>query len=1069
MTANSLTEQPLDDVLQQAIRAHQSGLFEQAEDLYLAILQTQPYHAVANHNMGLLAGQVGQFAAALPYLHKALSVNPDEGQFWLSYADGLLKAGEAVQALDIIETAIGRGLDNEQSQALRQRIEHLIATTPTLEEQQQVAALYQAGDLPGLEQASCVLVEKYPQSDFAWSVLGTALQAQGKDAFDALQKTVALAPQDAVAHSNLGNAWQARGEHALAIACYQRALQLDQHLVEALCNMASALQALGQLTDAEHAFRQALALRPEYAKAHFNLGNTLRALGRLDEAVVSFEQAMALLPGDIDVLGNLGNALLDLGRSEAAATVYRQVLAINPALSIGHGNLGAALHNLAQFEAAEASFRTALALTPDDASVWNALGNCLESQQQLGEAVNCYRQAIRSQADFFAAHSNLGRALTSLKKFPEAVASFRSALAAQPDNLDRLHQLGYALQANQEFEEALLTHQQAIKIAPDDPFSHAALGNCLKQMRRFDAACAAYRQAIALAPELVSLQNDLALTLQASGDYTAAVAMYRHALTIAPDSVLVLCNLAVALDESGQSHAALECIERAIELEPDGGRTHFNLGNILRSMRRYDESLASYRRALALQPDFVGSYMNIGAVLSETGQIDEAVATYRKALALHPDDSDIYSNLLFCLSHVESLTATELVAEHFAFGEYFEAPLRIHHQPHLNTREPHRRLNIGFVSADFCNHAVSHFITPLLEQLSGMPELSLHAYYNNSRVDGATERIAGLIPHWNQVSHMTPVELAQRIRADGIDILIDLSGHTGRNCLLTFACKPAPLQISWIGYPLTTGLRTMDYYFGDPFMTPPEQFASHFTEKLILLPTVAPFLPSQDAQDILPAPALSNKFLTFGSFNRVNKINRDTIARWSKVLRAVPDAKMLMAGMQHGGPNPIFTAWFAEEGVSAERLQFVPRTDMAGFLALHHQVDICLDTAPYGGGTTTFHSLWMGVPTLTVAGSTVQSRSGTTILHHMDLAEFVARDDDELVSKAQAMASNPMLLTAYRYSTRHRLAQTALGRPDLIAEGVANSFRLIWQRWCEGLPPESFTAPLQNQLGKMRA
>ncbi|MCL6484262.1 MAG: tetratricopeptide repeat protein, partial [Janthinobacterium lividum] len=357
----------LDKDLQAALAAHQAGLLEQAEELYLAILQAEPYNAIANHNLGLLAGQVGQFKAGLPYLHKALSVNPDEGQFWLSYADGLLKAGEREQALEIVNEAITRGLDNEQSQTLRKRIEAAIAATPTAQETQHVIELYQAGHHAELEAASRALTQRYPASDFAWSVLGTALQQQGKDALQAWQRTVELAPHDAEAYGNLGIACQARGMHEEAVASYTRALQRNPDFVEAYCNLAVTLQSLGQLEQAEQAYRRALALRPDYAKAHFNLGNTLKAMQRNDDAIASYKATLALLPGDAEVYLNLGNAQQDLKQWQDAIVSYRAVLQLAPHTSAVHANLASALHEAGDFEGAEASYRRAIEATPGEA------------------------------------------------------------------------------------------------------------------------------------------------------------------------------------------------------------------------------------------------------------------------------------------------------------------------------------------------------------------------------------------------------------------------------------------------------------------------------------------------------------------------------------------------------------------------------------------------------------------------------------------------------------------------------------------------------------------------------
>jgi hypothetical protein len=300
--------------------------------------------------------------------------------------------------------------------------------------------------------------------------------------------------------------------------------------------------------------------------------------------------------------------------------------------------------------------------------------------------------------------------------------------------------------------------------------------------------------------------------------------------------------------------------------------------------------------------------------------------------------------------------------------------------------------------------------------------------------------------------------LAQQIRADGIDILIDLSGHTRNNRLLTFARKPAPIQASWIGYPGTTGLQAMDYYLADRFLLPPGLFDGQFTEKIVRLPGTAPFCPAQESPPVNALPALTNGCITFGSFNRLNKITRPVVALWSRLMSAVPGSKMLMGAMPEGDDHSGLIDWFAREGIARERLSFHPRSGIAAYLELHHQVDICLDTFPYNGGTTTLHAIWMGVPTLTLAGGTVPARQGAALLGHVGLEEFVAQDAADFVRKGLRWTGDVAALAELRSGLRERFAHSALGRPELIAAGLESALRTMWQRWCAGLPPESFDA-----------
>jgi predicted O-linked N-acetylglucosamine transferase (SPINDLY family) len=458
---------------------------------------------------------------------------------------------------------------------------------------------------------------------------------------------------------------------------------------------------------------------------------------------------------------------------------------------------------------------------------------------------------------------------------------------------------------------------------------------------------------------------------------------------------------------------------------------------------------------LELKPGYIDAQSTLANTLLDMGRISDAKVSYRKALSTNPHNASVHSNLLFCLLHDETEDATNLLAEYRKFGEKFGAPLPDDHSHH-NLRNPDRCLEVGFVSADFRNHAVAFFIAPVLAHLAESRQLTLHDYSNCKVEDSVSERLRTHFKYWHPSASLNNDALEEKIRADKIDILIDLSGHSGDNRLLTFARKPAPVQASWIGYPATTGLPSMDYYLADRFLLPEGQYDDQFTEKIVRLPANVPFLPYQDAPPINALPALKNGRITFGSFNRLSKLNRTSIALWAKLLRALPESRMLLAAMPEDGKYETLTEWFTQEGIALDRLSFHTRCVLKDYLALHHQVDICLDTVPYNGGTTTFHALWMGVPTLTLAGNTLPSRVGIGILGHLDLQTFVARSAEEFVQIGLSWSDNLAALSDLRNGLRERFLNSAIGQPAMIATGLELALRIMWKRWCAGLPPESF-------------
>ena len=513
--------------------------------------------------------------------------------------------------------------------------------------------------------------------------------------------------------------------------------------------------------------------------------------------------------------------------------------------------------------------------------------------------------------------------------------------------------------------------------------------------------------------------------------------------------------------EDGLTDEALAAMRVSVRLAPRDAEAHTNLGVTCAKLNQFDEAEGSLRRAIAIDPTFATAHYRLGMTFFLQARLAEAEACLRAGVALRTgyapgDDESNYSNLLFIASHNGVHGPDSLFAEHRRFGECFEDPLRAGWPVHPNPRDPHRRLKVGIVSGDLREHAVAGFIEPFLGGLRGRPRMELHAYHNNVTEDHVSRRLRDDFKTWNPVATLSDATLAEKIMADGIDILIDLSGHTAHNRLPVFARKPAPLQISWIGYPGTTGLQAMDYFLADPHFLPPGQFDRYFTEKLVHLPAQTPFQPHPSAPAVNPLPALATGHMTFGSFNRPDKIGDSTIRAWSRLLAQLPDARMILGGIPFPAQHRRLAEAFAAYGIAADRLTFHPPYDMDRYLALYHRVDMCLDTTPYNGGTTTIHALWMGVPTLSIAGPTPAARSGAAILGQMDLHEFVASSAGDFLEKGVYWAQHTDELARFRAGLRERWQQSPGRRADVIAAAFESALRRMWQRWCQRLPAESF-------------
>ncbi|MGD9950687.1 MAG: tetratricopeptide repeat protein [Desulfobulbus sp.] len=606
-------------------------------------------------------------------------------------------------------------------------------------------------------------------------------------------------------------------------------------------------------------------------------------------------------------------------------------------------------------------------------------------------------------------------------------------------------------------EVADLAREMTIRF-PRDGFGWKVLGVVHNQTGNLSEALDAMNNAVALSPADAEAHSNLGSLLQSAGQAEKAIKKCRKAIQLQPNFAAAHRHLGDALHDIGQLDEAVKSYRRALKINPDYPEAYNNMGVVLLALDRADEAIKSYHRALKINPAFTEARNNLGTALQHLGRREDGLKEYRQALENNPNFAQAHSNLLFALSHDETVGAQSLFAEHRRFAQRYEIPLRDQWPEHTNARIPDRCLRVGFVSADLRDHAVAGYIEPILTHLAKSAHMSIFAYSNNTVEDNVTRRLQQYPAHWRRIANLTDAALVQTIQDDGIDILIDLSGHTAGNRLPVFASKPAPIQVSWIGYPGTTGLTAVDYYLTDRFFLPPGHFDDQFTEKLVYLPASVPFSPMAEAPPVSPLPALRHGYITFGSFNRADKLSPAVIALWAQLLLALPDARLVLGGLPIAAENEMLVTWFEQEGIERERLQFYGRCPMTEYLALYHRVDICLDTFPYNGSTTTCHALWMGVPVLTMPRSTAPGRVGAWALNHTGLESFVVSNKGDFVSKGIRLAENLAELARIRRELRDRLRQSSLCQPSLVAHSLEQALRIMWQRWCAGLPAESFEA-----------
>jgi protein O-GlcNAc transferase len=620
-----------------------------------------------------------------------------------------------------------------------------------------------------------------------------------------------------------------------------------------------------------------------------------------------------------------------------------------------------------------------------------------------------------------------------------------------------LHVLGASRLLRHSHGEALAALSRAAELAPRQAQILGLLGVALFRTGRFDEARRAFDGSLALDPRDYETLVNAAANALAGGDAQGAERLAGQALSVRPGAVAAVFALGNAAAARGQDEQAVALYRQAIAADARSADLHLNLGIVLARMRLRREAAEAFRQALGIDPQHALAHLNLGRVLHDLGEGAEAQRHFRAASDLQPQLAEAHSAYLFSLAHDERISPRQAFEEHLRIGDVIEAPFRDLLRRHDNVPDPERDLQVGFVSGDLLDHPVANLIEPIWRALKG-GRCRIHAYSNRFSGDPVAARLRALADHWVQVERMGDEELAARIRADRIDILVDLSGHSARHRLPVFARKPAPLQVSWIGYPGTTGLSAMDYRFTRG-LAPSASLSAQFREKLVHLAGSRGFEPDAAAPEVNALPALAKGALTFASFNRPSKIGEAVIALWSRVLLAVPGSGLLIAGIGDEDLAARLRDSFAAHGIDARRLRFEARLPLPQYLALHHEVDILLDTFPYAGGTTAYHALWMGVPTLALAGGTLQQNQSAVVLRDMDLADWVVDSADAYVARAVQAAADLPGLQRLRAVLRGRARAHFDGLGKDAGRELEAALRVMWRRWCAGLAPESFSMP----------
>lgn len=810
---------------------------------------------------------------------------------------------------------------------------------------------------------------------------------------------------------------------------------MTQTLPDSLFAQALAFHEAGHIDEAEPLYLAMLAKVPLHPETLHNLGQLWLARDEPVQALAYFSQALDAAPEEglfwmsyleallCDERYQQAREMLQRGRAQGLAgeRVEQLAQALNMAADLpAHDAEIAGYFQRGDDEAMAAHARSVLAMCPGHGFAWKALGVASIRLGHVNEAVQALDAARRRLPSDASVLNNLANPLNSLGRHAEAEHAARQALA----------------------------------LLPEYPQAEINLGNALRGQGRLEEAEVCYRRAIKVRALLPEAGNNLSIVLQERGQLAESEACLREVLAYEPDYAPAWNQLGNVLDAQGQSEAAIHAFQQGLQLNPLDAAIYNNLACTLKALGRFDEAEQNFCHALQLAPDDYETLNNFGDLLKDIGRTPEASQMFWKAWRLDKLRPVALSNLLLLSQYADHISPVERRAFAQAFAQQYEKKI-VPFIDWAQLNDPDRPLRVGWVSADLRNHSVAYFSLPVMEGLKN--QFEQYVYYSCHDHDSIQTRHQQACTVWRHVAEMHDAALVEQIRLDQIDILIDLSGHTARNRLLSFAQGAAPVQVTWLGYPDTTGLHNMHWRFTD-WHGDPEGADKMYSERLWRLPDVfccyRPMLRAPEKRDLAqyavqPTPALTEGNITFGCCNNVTKLTPGVIRLWARVLHAVPGSRLLLelAGIKNHALRDKLLMCFASHQVDLKRVVLRER-DAARQYLIYHEVDIALDPFPANGGASSCDALWMGVPLVSLSGHYFASRMGTSLLYAVGHSEWLANDEDHYVQIASELAGNVSKLNALRLGLRAEMEASPLMNEPEFCRHFAVALRGMWQQAC---------------------
>ena len=753
--------------------------------------------------------------------------------------------------------------------------------------------------------------------------------------------------------------------------------------------------------------------------------------------------------GDVAQLLVEGLAAHQAGRLAEAEAYYRQVLTAEPQHPDALHLLAVVALQSGRADEARSLARQAAGAAPGQPAIWNTLGVAERAAGELTEAAACFERAVELSPTYAGGWANLAETHELRGDAIGEAAALEHLTSVQPGNARAWGRRGVLAYWADQMDVALDSFAKATRLAPDGPEAWTNLGAVQLRLGQLEAAEASQRRAVALHPDFVDALNNLGNVLVARSRWAEAAAILEQVAQRAPQNPNVWVNLGHARKGLERPADAQAAYEQALALRPDDPAALVGLGDALQGLADFAPAIECYQRALDLQAHDPDTHEHLGVAYQRLGRLDEAAAAFRASLALDPDRPMTHSFLIVVLDLQEG-AEVEADEQRRRWNARFGRRADGQQTAHPNVPDPDRPLRVGYVSADFRHHSAAYTVLPIL-RAHDRSQVTVVCYSGVTVPDHVTAQIRSLADVWHDVAYLSDDDLAAQIRADEIDILVDLSGHSGGNRLPVFAREPAPVQVTAWGYAASTGLDTMHYFLADPIVVPPDALAG-YSEEVVSLPSVLCYEPPPYAPDVSALPASARGYVTFGAFNRLPKISDESILTWGRVLAAVPTARLVVkcGGADVSPERERLLARLAAVGVSPERVTLLGSTPHPDHLGAHGEIDLMLDNFPQSGGITTLDALLMGVPVVTLLGQRVPGRVSASLLTTIGLADLVARTPDEYVAIATRLATDLERLARERHTLRDRLMTSPLADAGRYTRAVEDVYRELWRRWTRG-------------------